>query len=151
MRCRYRLSSVGARRYPAPAANLARALGSPLPLAFARLPRLIRAAFAAPDAVRNGLRVGHVVVPVLCDGGAPATAARGVAPLGRDGLPGPPRSLEQCEALKEQSLFMLEAGLQARGRAGADRRRPRASPKCVAGTFRKASRGVAATPRPRRG
>ena len=26
-----------------------------------RLPRLVRAAFAAPDAVRNGLRVGNVV------------------------------------------------------------------------------------------
>ena len=109
-------------RHPEPAVKLARKTNSPLPLALARLPRLVRAAFAAPDAVRNGLRVGHVVVPVLVEGGAPDSARRGVAPLGADGLPAPPRSIEQCEQLKEQTLFMVQAGLQAWGVNGGDER-----------------------------
>ena len=109
-------------RHPEPAVKLARRTNSPLPLALARLPRLVRAGFAAPDAVRNGLRVGHVVVPVLVDGGAPDSSQRGVAPLGADGLPSPPESLEQCEALREQTLFMLKAGLQAWGVDGGDAR-----------------------------
>ena len=66
--------------------------------------------------------VGHVVVPVLVDGGAPDSARRGVAPLGADGLPAPPRSIEQCEQLKEQTFFMVQAGLQAWGVNGGDER-----------------------------
>ena len=102
-------------RLPARAEALAKRVDSGLPLVICRLPRLVRAAFAAPDALRNGLRVGNVVVPVVSAGGAPEASARGAAPLGDDGLPAPPRSLSELRTLGSQTRFMFESGLEAWG------------------------------------
>ena len=105
-------------RLPRRAEALARRVDSGLPLVLCRLPRLVRAAFAAPDAVRNGLRVGNVVVPVLA--GSPEASERGAAPLGADGLPAPPTSTAEYRALLAQTSFMLAAGREAWGQRVGD-------------------------------
>ncbi|KAH8055866.1 serine-type peptidase [Aureococcus anophagefferens] len=101
-------------RLPRRAEALARRVDSGLPLVLCRLPRLVRAAFAAPDAVRNGLRVGNVVVPVL------AEAKRRRARRQRRRPPAPPTSTAEYRALLAQTSFMLAAGREAWGQRVGD-------------------------------